>query len=44
MKAPHVFNDFVLSKLDTVDLMMLSSVNKKMQGITKAHNCYGHKG
>ncbi len=26
-KAPHVFNDGVLSKLDTVDLMMLSRVN-----------------
>ena len=36
-KAPHVFNDCVLSKLDTVDLMMLSRVNKKMQGITKVH-------
>ena len=36
-KAPHVFNDGVFSKLDTVDLMMLSRVNKKMQGITKVH-------
>ena len=34
-KAPHVFNDRVLSKLDTVDLMMLSRVNKKMQRITE---------
>jgi hypothetical protein len=36
-KAPHVFNDGVLSKLDTVDLMMLSRVNKKMRRITKVH-------
>ena len=36
-KAPHVFNDGVLSKLDTVDIMMLSRVNKKMRRITKVH-------
>ena len=36
-KAPHVFNDGVLSKLDTVDLMMLSRVNKKMRRITEVH-------
>ena len=36
-KAPHVFNDGVLSKLDAVDLMMLSRVNKKMRRITEVH-------
>ena len=36
-KAPRVFNDGVLSKLDTVDLMMLSRVNKNMRRITKVH-------
>ena len=36
-KAPRVLTDFVLSKLDTVDMMMLARVNKKMRRIVKVH-------
>ena len=36
-KAPRVFTDFVLSKLDTVDMMMLARVNKTTRRIVKVH-------
>ena len=36
-KAPRVFTDFVLSKLDTVDMLILSRVNKTMRRIVKVH-------
>ena len=35
--APRVFTDFVLSKLDTVDMLILSRVNKTMRRIVKVH-------
>ena len=36
-KAPRVFTDFVLSKLDTVDMLILARVNKTMRRIVKVH-------